>query len=133
MRTSYLTCLAIVAASLTVASTSAVPARATVNDTLRPVVDEAMESISVMKFGSVIVVGESVKPDAAEFTRMAGSHIKLRANRGKGPAASVTPPAGQTLQFSDAIRGGTEDPSAATSSDIDKFLLGLTDQAAKGN
>ena len=81
MRTSYLTCLAIVATSLAATATSAVPARAAVNETTRLVVDEAVAPLSVLKLGTVILVRESVAPNTAEFTRMAGSRIKRRPRR----------------------------------------------------
>ncbi len=78
-------CAALVAASLAVAATNIAPANAMVNDTTRPVVDEAVEPISELKLSTVKLVRERVEPNTAEFTRMAGRRTAKMRRRVTAP------------------------------------------------
>ena len=80
---------ALVAASLADAATNIAPANAMVNDTTRLVVDEAVEPISELKLTTVKLVRESVEPNTAAFTRMAGSRTAKRRRRATAPALSA--------------------------------------------
>lgn len=81
MKTSYLACLAVVAASLAVAATSAVPASAHVNGTAGPAVDETVAPASEFTLSAIETMRESVTSNAAGFTRTAAAVRHGRVNK----------------------------------------------------